>query len=65
MGYGFILVIFVTFSSLISKLPKAGIWLIIVKRCIGIFLILKDGRLVRKSYLFSPELIRQVFNAEK
>lgn len=40
LGYGVILVVLGTFTSLISKLPKSGVWLIIIKRCVGGVLIL-------------------------
>jgi thiol:disulfide interchange protein DsbD len=39
LGYGVILLVLGTFTSLISKLPKTGGWLIIIKRCVGIILI--------------------------
>ena len=40
LGYGTILIILGTFTSLIKKLPKAGNWLIIIKRILGLVLIL-------------------------
>ncbi len=36
LGYGFLLIILGTFSSLIRKLPKEGIWIIIVERSLGV-----------------------------
>jgi len=40
LGYGTVLLVLGTFSSLISKLPKSGAWLIMINRCIGTFLLL-------------------------
>lgn len=39
LGYGAPLMLLGTFSSLISKLPKTGRWLIIINRCVGTFLL--------------------------
>lgn len=39
LGYGLILIILGTFTSLIRKLPKQGNWLIIIRRLLGILLI--------------------------
>lgn len=36
LGYGTILIILGTFSSLIRKLPKEGFWVIIIERAIGV-----------------------------
>lgn len=38
-GYGAILIILGTFTSLIRKLPKQGLWLIITKKILGLILI--------------------------
>lgn len=43
LGYGLILIILGTFTSLISRLPKQGFWLIIVKKISGLILILMGG----------------------
>jgi thiol:disulfide interchange protein DsbD len=43
LGYGLILIILGTFTSLIRKLPKQGYWLIIIKRISGIILIMVGG----------------------
>jgi thiol:disulfide interchange protein DsbD len=40
LGYGIILLVLGTFTSLLTRLPKAGDWLIIVKRVLGGVLIL-------------------------
>lgn len=40
LGYGSILIILGTFTSLIHKLPKQGLWLIMIKRAIGGLLII-------------------------
>jgi len=36
LGYGVILIILGTFTALIRKLPKQGLWLIIIKRIVGL-----------------------------
>lgn len=43
LGYGLILIILGTFTALIRKLPKQGYWLIIIRRLLGIILILVGG----------------------
>ncbi len=40
LGYGVLLVVVGTFTSLISKLPKGGNWLIIIRKCVGGFLLM-------------------------
>ncbi|MBN2483282.1 MAG: sulfite exporter TauE/SafE family protein [Candidatus Omnitrophica bacterium] len=42
-GYGMLLVGVGTFAGFISKLPKSGNWLIIVRKCVGIFLLILSG----------------------
>jgi thiol:disulfide interchange protein len=39
LGYGLILIVLGTFTSLIRKLPKQGMWLIIIKKAMGVVLI--------------------------
>lgn len=39
LGFGTLLIILGTFSGLIKKLPKQGLWLIVVKRISGLLLI--------------------------
>ncbi|RKY29574.1 MAG: hypothetical protein DRP68_07155, partial [Candidatus Omnitrophota bacterium] len=36
LGYGVILLVLGTFGSLISKLPRTGNWLIIIRKCLGV-----------------------------
>ena len=48
LGYGLILIILGTFSSLIRKLPKQGLWLIIIKKSLGVILILVGGYFILK-----------------
>jgi thiol:disulfide interchange protein len=43
LGYGTILIILGTFSSLIRKLPKQGAWLLMVKKGMGVVLIIFAG----------------------
>jgi cytochrome c biogenesis protein CcdA len=38
LGYGFLLVILGTFSSLIVKLPKKNLWIMIMNRSLGIIM---------------------------
>ena len=40
LGYGSILIVLGTFTGLINKLPKQGPWLIIIKKFIGLVLLL-------------------------
>ncbi|MCP4653333.1 MAG: hypothetical protein GY858_08140 [Candidatus Omnitrophica bacterium] len=43
LGYGTTLIIIGTFTSLLRKLPKSGLWLIIIKRVLGGVLIVMAG----------------------
>ena len=49
IGYGLLLMILGTCASLISKLPKSGIWLIIIERCIGGLLIFSGSYFLVKA----------------
>lgn len=50
LGYGSILIILGTFSSLITKLPKQGLWLIIIKKVLGIILLVIGIYFFSKSF---------------
>jgi thiol:disulfide interchange protein len=50
LGYGLILIVLGTFTSFIWKLPKSGSWLIILKKCFGIILILIGGYFALKTF---------------
>jgi thiol:disulfide interchange protein DsbD len=52
LGYGVILLILGTFTSLISKLPKHGVWTIIIKKCIGIILLVTAFYFFIRALLF-------------
>ena len=43
LGYGTILIILGTFTSLIRRLPKQGLWLIIVRKVIGLIFLAMAG----------------------
>lgn len=52
LGYGLLLMIIGTFTSLISKLPKKGTWLIIIKKSLGILICVIGGYfIIRGLYL--------------
>lgn len=52
LGYGTILIVVGTCTSLISKLPKSDKWLIIIQRCIGWLLVVLGGYfLIKALYL--------------
>lgn len=43
LGYGTLLIVLGTFTSLLRKLPKTGSWLIIIRRLLGVILIMVAG----------------------
>ena len=43
LGYGVILIVLGTFSSLVRKLPKQGVWLTIMNKFIGLVFIVMGG----------------------
>ena len=48
LGYGVILVVLGTFTSLIRRLPKQGIWLTVVKKGVGLIFIIMGIYFLRK-----------------
>lgn len=48
LGYGVVLIVLGTFTSLIRKLPRQGYWLIMIKKILGCILILVGGYFIFK-----------------